>query len=197
MEGVSMEQAAETRMITLSMAELRAMRQESAEIGARMALEKIEKEKKKAQKQMNDKRLHNTKLLLKNYKMLKMNAENSIFGQSQMKESAADILCNMMSLYDDGVIVDSIKRSATRTAIIVAHIEEMLKLYKVYCDRGNEIEKRRYKVLYDTYISDKELSVQDIAKLQKMSKESVYSDLKISIKRLTALIFGIDSLNSK
>lgn len=192
-----MEQAAETRMITLSMAELRAMRQESAEIGARMALEKIEKEKKKAQKQMNDKRLHNTKLLLKNYKMLKMNAENSIFGQSQMKESAADILCNMMSLYDDGVIVDSIKRSATRTAIIVAHIEEMLKLYKVYCDRGNEIEKRRYKVLYDTYISDKELSVQDIAKLQKMSKESVYSDLKISIKRLTALIFGIDSLNSK
>ena len=192
-----MEQAAETRMITLSMAELRAMRQESAEIGARMALEKIEKEKKKAQKQMNDKRLHNTKLLLKNYKMLKMNAENSIFGQSQMKESAADILCNMMSLYDDGVIVDSIKRSATRTAIIVAHIEEMLKLYKVYCDRGNEIEKRRYKVLYDTYISDKALSVQDIAKLQKMSKESVYSDLKISIKRLTALIFGIDSLNSK
>lgn len=193
-----MEQAAvETRMITLSMAELKAMRKESAEIGARMALEKIEKEKKKAQKQMNDKRLHNTKLLLKNYKMLKMNAENSIFGQSQMKESAADILCNMMSIYDDGVIVDSIKRSATRTAIIVAHIEEMLELYKVYCDRGNEIERRRYKVLYDTYIADKELSVKDIAKLQKMSNESVYSDLKISVKRLTALIFGIDALNQK
>lgn len=192
-----MEQAAGKRLITLSVDEIKAMRKESAEIGARMALEKIEKEKKKAQKQLNDKRLHNTKLLLKNYKMLKMNAENSIFGQSQMKESAADILCNMMSIYDDGVIVDSIKRSATRTAIIIAHIEEMLELYKVYCDRGNEIEKRRYKVLYDIYISDEELSVQDIAKLQKMSKESVYSDLKISIKRLTALIFGIDSLNQK
>lgn len=192
-----MEQAAETRMITLSMAELRAMRQESAEIGARMALEKIEKEKKKAQKQMNDKRLHNTKLLLKNYKMLKLNAENSIFGQSQMKESAADILNNMMSLYDDGVIVDSIKRSATRTAIIVSHIEEMLEIYKIYCDKAGQIEQRRYQVLYDMYISDEDSSVQEIAKLQKMSKESVYSDLKISIKRLTALIFGIDSLNQK
>lgn len=192
-----MEQAAETRMITLSMAELRAMRQESAEIGARMALEKIEKEKKKAQKQMNDKRLHNTKLLLKNYKMLKLNAENSIFGQSQMKESAADILNNMMSLYDDGVIVDSIKRSATRTAIIVSHIEEMLEIYKIYCDKAGQIEQRRYQVIYDMYISDEDSSVQEIAKLQKMSKESVYSDLKISIKRLTALIFGIDSLNQK
>lgn len=184
--------------IILSKEELSAMQQEAARIGAKTALEKFEEEKKKLNSRAMDRRLHNTKLLLRNYHMLKDNSENSIYGRSQMKESAADILCSMMNMYDDEVIVDAIKRSATRTAIIVSHIDTMLGLYKVYCDKSsNDLDRRRYEVIYDMYMAEQTLSVKEIAKKQNMSRESVYTDLKIAIERLSALIFGVDGLSAQ
>lgn len=183
-------------MISLSREELAAIAKEAAEIGARTALETMEQEKKKMYSKAADRRLHNTKLLLRNYRMLKDNSENSIFGRSQMEESAADILCSMMNLYDDEVIVDAIKRSATRTAIMVSHIDTMMGIYRAYCEKSSNIlDIRRYEVVYDMYIAEESLTVKDIAKKKSMSKENVYSDLKIATERLSALIFGVDGLS--
>lgn len=183
-------------MLSLSREELAAIAKEAAEIGARTALETMEQEKKKMHSKAADRRLHNTKLLLRNYRMLKDNSENSIFGRSQMEESAADILCSMMNLYDDEVIVDAIKRSATRTAIMVSHIDTMMEIYQAYCEKSsNTLDIRRYEVVYDMYIAEECLTVKEIAKKKSMSKENVYSDLKIATERLSALIFGVDGLS--
>lgn len=185
----------QTQFIMLSKEEFIEMQKRAAEIGANAALQKLEEEKKNMYRKASDRRLHNTKLLLRNYRMLRENADNSIFGRSQMKESAADILCSMMNLYDDEVIVDAIKRSATRTAIIVAHINTMLDLYQAYCSKsGNDLDMRRYEIINDMYIKEKPMSVKEIAETWHMSKENVYSDLKIAIERLSALIFGVDGL---
>ena len=129
--------------------------------------------------------------------MLKEHAENSVFGRTQMKESALDILESMMSIYNDEVIIQSIKNSATRTAIIVSHIETMFGLYYSYCDRSTnrEIDLRRYNVVWDMYMAEDTLSAKEIAEKQNISKDSVYSDLRVGIERLTALIFGVDGLN--
>lgn len=189
---------AEKKFYVLSGEELTTMQKEAAQIGAKAALERLEEEKKKIYSKAIDRRLHNTKLLLRNYRMLKENVQNSIFGRSQMKESAADILCSMMNMYDDEVIVDAIKRTATRTAIIVTHIDTMIDLYQVYCDKSpNDLERRRYEVLYDMYMAEEIMPAKEIAKKQKMSKENVYSDIKIAIERLSALIFGVDGLQAQ
>ncbi len=45
------------------------------------------------------------------------------------------------------------------------------------------------------YIAEESLTVKDIAKNKSMSKENVYSDLKIATERLSALIFGVDGLS--
>jgi len=183
-------------MISLSREELAAIAKEAAEIGARTALKTMEQEKKKMHSKAADRRLHNTKLLLRNYRMLKDNSENSIFGRSQMEESAADILCSMMNLYDDEVIVDAIKRSATRTAIMVCHIDTMMGIYKAYCEKSSNIlDIRRYEVVHDMYIAEENLTVKEIAQKKNMSKENVYSDLNIALERLSALIFGVDGLS--
>lgn len=188
----------EKQFVLLSREDLAAMQREAAQIGARTALERLEEEKKKLHSKAMDRRLHNTKLLLRNYRMLKDNSENSIFGKSQMEESAADILCSMMNLYDDEVIVDAIKRSATRTAIMVTHIDTMIGLYRAYCEKStNDLDVRRYEVIYDMYIGEKTLSVKQIAKKQNMSRESVYTDLRIAIERMSALIFGVDGLSAR
>lgn len=186
------------QFIILNKEELDTMMKEAAEIGARVALDRLAEEKKNMHKKAADRRLHNTRLLLRNYRMLKSNTENSVYGRSQMEESAADVLCSMMNLYDDEVIVDAIKRSSTRTAIMVSHIDTMLELYDVYCDKSpDQLDRRRYEVLYDRYIAEEPLSVNQIAKKQHMSKDSVYTDIKIAVERLSTLLFGVDSLHAQ
>lgn len=167
----------------------------AAAAGAKAALMRYEQERKHQQRENADRRLRNTKILLRNYHMLRENKDSSVYGRSQMEESAADILDSMMNLYNDEVIIDSIKRSATRTAIMVSHIDTMIDIYEAYCIKSNnEIDMRRYEVLYDMYIADIVLSAKQIAKKQNISKETVYGDLNIAIERVTCLIFGVDGL---
>lgn len=163
--------------------------------GAKAALERFEQEKKHQQREFADRKLRNTKLLLRNYHMFRENMDNSVFGRSQMEESAADILDSMMNLYNDEIVVESIRRSATRTAIMVSHIETMVDIYQAYCFKSsNEIDMRRYEVLYDMYMADKLLTVKQIAKKQNISRETVYGDINIAIERISCLIFGVDGL---
>ena len=140
-------------LITLSKEDLQELMEKAAVAGAKAGIDRYEAELKDRQKKYRDKRYHNTKLLLRNYRMLQINAENSVFGRSQMEESAADILDNMMNMYNDEVIVESIKTSATRTAIIVSHVKTMIRMYQICCEQsGNEIDKRRYDIIYGLYI---------------------------------------------
>lgn len=39
------------------------------------------------------------------------------------------------------------------------------------------------------------MSAKEVAAKYNISKDSVYSDLRVGIERLTALIFGVDGLN--
>jgi len=184
----------DSKFFLLTQDELTAIHREAAEIGAKAALEKIDSEKKKIIHASKDKRLRNTKLLLENYHMLKLSATDSVYVRGHIKESITDVLLNMMNLYEDGVIVESIKKSAERTIIMVEHIETMVKLYKTYCYQSDWKDKRRYEVIYNLYIRDDVKSVKQVAKEQHVSNDTIYSDIKIAIQRLSALIFGIDGL---
>ena len=184
-------------LVALTHEQLKDIYEKAAAIGANEALKMFKQERKKEQGKRANRRLRNTKLLLRNYHMLKEHAENSVFGRTQMEESAMDILESMMSIYDNEVIIESIKRSATRTAVIVSHIETMFDLYAVYCDKAvnKHIEKRRYEVLWDMYMAEDTLSVKEVAKKQHVSRDTVYTDQRMAIEKLTALIFGVDGLN--
>lgn len=183
-------------LVVLTHEQLKDIYENAAAIGAKEALKMFEQERKKEQGKRADRRLRNTKLLLRNYHMMKEHAENSVFGRTQMEESAIDILESMMSMYDNEVIIESIKRSATRTAVIVSHIETMFGLYEAYCGnaQNREIEMRRYEVVWDMYMADNTLSAKEIADKQNISTRNVYEDIKVATERLSALIFGVDGL---
>lgn len=182
-------------LITLSKEDLQELMEKAAVAGAKAGIDRYEAELKDRQKKYRDKRYHNTKLLLRNYRMLQINAENSVFGRSQMEESAADILDNMMNMYNDEVIVESIKTSATRTAIIVSHVKTMIRMYQICCEQsGNEIDKRRYDIIYGLYISDPKITRKELMDKWNISSDTTYTDEKIAIESLSALIFGVDGL---
>lgn len=190
-----MEESGKEPVILLSEKDLQDLLGKSAEIGAKAGIDKYVAELKATQKKRGDKRFHNTKLLLRNYRMLQVNAENSVFGRTQMDETASDILESMMNMYNDEIVVESIRRSATRTAIIVSHIKTMLEIFEVCCERStNELDKRRYDIVYGLYIADEKITRDEIAKKWNISKDTTYADEKIAIERLSALIFGVDGL---
>lgn len=182
-------------LVTLSKEDLHELFEKAAAAGAKVGIEKYEEEFKQYQKKSKDRRYHNTKLLLRNYRMLRINAVNSVFGRTQMKESAGDILENMMKIYDDEVIVNSIKTSATRTAIIVSHVQTMLDMYKICCERSqNKLDQRRYGIIYGLYIAEDKISRKEFMDRWQISSDTTYLDEKIAIERLSALIFGVDGL---
>jgi len=48
-------------------------------------------------------------------------------------ERVVDVL-DSLERYSSDIYIESIKKSVTRTYIILAHIEQMLRLYKIYCE---------------------------------------------------------------
>lgn len=171
----------------------------AAEAGAKVALETLDKEKKKAQKSRYDKRLRNTKLLLRNYRMFKEHTESAVFEASQLNENAIDILDMMWETSNNGdLFVESIKKSVARTQIIMTHVIDMLGLYEVYCFRSNKPEDgRRYRVIAALYITDNPIPIREIASMEGIDDRTVYKDVDAACEKISALIFGIDGIKSE
>lgn len=164
--------------------------------GAKAAAEFIAQERKREKESRYDRRLGNTKLLLENYRMFKEHCSRAVFDSSQLDENAIDIL-DLMWGRDGDVFVESIKKSAQRTQIILRHIDEMLDAYAGLCKlSGREEEMRRMRAVLALYIENPGKTIQEISELEKVNTSTIYRDIAIATEKLTGLIFGLDGLNS-
>jgi len=171
--------------------------QQGVEAGVKAGAEYIEAEKRKVRQGRYGRRLHNTRLLLKNYRLFKEHAEGAISsGRQANRENAIDILDELDRYnYNDSLYIESIKRSQERTAIILRHIDKMLQYYKIDCDQnGTPEDRRRYEIIMATYIVEPKEHPQAIADRFNIERRTLYKDISIAMKPLTALIFGIDGL---
>lgn len=170
----------------------------AAEAGAKAALETIEKAKQKERKSRHDRRLRNTKLLLRNFRMFKEHCQKAVYDASRLDENAIDILDLMWGRDSNENFVESIKKSAQRTAIIMQHITDMVDLYEAYCFRSGKPEEiRRYRVIESMYIADTPMTPAQIAERERIDTRTVYKDIDAAAEKLSALIFGIDGLKGE
>lgn len=185
--------------VVISKEDLDRICEKAVEVGTRTAVDKLKEEEKAAGMRRHDKRLHNTELLLRNYHMFKLSIEDSVYTIQQLEEENANGILQLMGdCKDPDITIESIRASKLKTAAIVAHIDKMLEVYKIYCERSyDDLDRRRYEVLIDRFISNPSLTVPEIAEKQCVSKESIYGDLKIAKERMAALIFGIDGMNTQ
>ena len=166
----------------------------AAEAGAKAAITQWEKERAKLQAEKVDRRLHNTRLLLKNYRLFKQHAQNAVYEVDQLDESVYDIL-DMMERNTSNVFVDSIKTSVARTVTLIRHIDVMLELYQVYCERsGKPEDSRRWRVVKARYLDECEMSSLDIAEQEGVSGRTIDRDIAAAHDQLAALFFGIDGI---
>lgn len=174
--------------------------------GVKAATDRIEEERKKERKGRYDRRLHNTRLLFKNYRALKHHAIGAVHTGARanevISENAVDILDDLESMgfrkVDDRLYIESIKRSQQRTRIIIEHIDEMLRYWRIDCEQsGREEALRRYRIVVDTYISDDQMTAEELAQREHIEKRTVYKDIKAAMRPLSALIFGIDGIKQE
>lgn len=183
--------------VVISQEDLDRICEKAAEVGSKTAVNKLKEEEKINSKRRHDRRLHNTDILLRNYRMFKLSVEEAVYSTKQLEEENAQGILQLMSdRSDPEITIDAIRESKIKTATIVAHIDKMLHIYRIFCDESqDDLDRRRYETLVDKYITNPALTVQEIADKQSTSKELVYKDLKIAKERMAALIFGIDGMN--
>lgn len=170
----------------------------AAEIGSKVALETLEKERKKASREISDRRLRNTKLLLRNYRVLKEHAANAVF-EAESEEDPMQIIEDlMMPGRSSELLVESIKRSAARTATMIRHIEAMLRLYRTYCYQyGSDEDERRWRVIYGLYLSNEKATVAELAEEEGVVERTIYKDIDIACERISAFMFGVDGIRKR
>lgn len=166
------------------------------QVGVREALDRMQKEKDDKITYRHDRRLRNTKLLLRNYNKFRLHCKNAVYTSDQLRElEAIDVLSELNDIDDESLYVNSIKKTHDRTYIIVKHINRMIRLYKYSAEMdkdGNAI--RRYKAIEMFYISSKNANYEEIAKELSVSEKTISRDLQQGIEDLSGLIFGIDGI---
>lgn len=170
-----------------------------ARTGAKAAIDTIEKERKKLMREWYDRRLRNTKMLLQNYRPLMEHYESAVYDATTLEEediTAAEIF-ELMSqyVYDNDLYVESIKKSAARTHIIMEHLNKMLGIYEVYCQKSKRKDyQRHWRVVKGLYLGPEPVTAEQIAKEEYIDKRTVYKDIDTACEVLTALIFGVDGM---
>lgn len=150
--------------------------------------------------ELYNRKIRNTKLLLKHYREFKKHIDNSVFKVSCKSGNAIEVLTTLADRYvSEDLFVESISKSVSRTNVIIAHIDIMLKIYKEYCNNSNEIEQRRYRIIEERFIKEVKhkkdrSSINKIAKRENIDTRTVYKDIDQACERLAALVFGVDGI---
>lgn len=184
-----------TRMLDIAI-------QKGVAAGVQAAADRMEEDRKRERKGRYDRRLHNTRLLLKSYRVLKHHALGAVSTGAQangIRENAVDILDSLDDeRIDDTLYIESIKRSQQRTQIIIEHIDEMVRYWRIDCEQsGKEEAIRRYRIIWDTYLGDEQLTAEELAERENIERRTVYKDIKAAMRPLSALIFGIDGIRQE
>ena len=191
-----MENMAADQCIVLTLEELNYYGQ----IAGKTAVEEYVSFQKEQRKSLADSRLRNIDLLLNNYRKFKDSVKNAVYSIKQIEAEIKEKQFLSMMLdkdHDDDVMLESVKASKAKTYLMVKHIDSMIDLYRKHAESSpDELELRRYNILYDRFISDEPYTVTEISEKYYLSIQTVYIDLKTAEKTLATLIFGVDSLTA-
>ena len=142
-----------------------------------------------------DNRLHNTKLLMENYKKFKVYCTNAIYDTAQLCQEENDEVLELMGINAGKTLqVGSIRNSVVVTKVIMEHVDMMLDCYKIRCMQSKKPEiQRRWQVISMMYLSNEDpINAQEIADKLHIGKSTVYNDIESACEELSSLFFGLD-----
>ncbi|WP_061342891.1 hypothetical protein [Clostridium botulinum] len=174
--------------------------EEAIRVGIREGINYIKQQEYSKTTKRYDRRLRNTRLLLKQYRKLNVHNIESVKSINRIKDNnAIDILDDVESIDDEEQYIQALSRTKVRTVIIIKHINKMLKYYEIICNHEGENKRRGYKAIKRLYIdpikeSEKIPRYESVAEELDISVKTVSRDVKDAIEDLSSLFFGIDGI---
>lgn len=142
-----------------------------------------------------DKRLRNTKLLLRNYNNFLEHYKNAVYTNSKIEEEETGDVFSEFENEDEDLLINSIKRTHTRTKIIIEHINSIMDYYRFKAENSNDEKMiRRFDILKLVYFSEEHHTYEQIAEMYEIDARTVSRDIKLATEELSVLMFGIDGL---
>lgn len=165
----------------------------ASKCGAEAAMKRLADERKAMRKDAEKARLRNIKCLMRNYRDLKDSVANAVY-EAESSEKVLDILQDlMMPGRNPNLTIESIKRSAVRTAILMEHVDAELEAFRYKCSRSqNPKVARQWDVVYWRHIADEPKTVDELAVDLNCDKRTVYYDLDAAYETLAVFMFGAD-----
>lgn len=164
----------------------------AAEVASKTAIDVYTKQKEKEKKKRVDRRLRDTKRLMKSYKEIKIHAGDAIASLSEIGKEDYEFFKELMDGPEKDVDISAIVRTRARSAIMLTHIDAMLRAYEIMSLNSKRPEdQRRYRVLEALYLRDEPLSAREIAELEDVDVSTIYKDADVACEKMSALLFGI------
>jgi len=173
--------------------------EEAVKIGVREGIKYIKEQEYYKTKKRYDRRLRNTRLLLKHYRNLQVHDKLAGKSSSRIYENnAIDILDDIDPINDEEQYIQAISRTKIRTSIIVAHINKSMEYYKAICEKDGNVKKRRYDIIKYMYLEPTKDNIiptyEETAEHFDLNVRTVGRDIRQGIEDLSILFFGIDGI---
>lgn len=170
--------------------------EEAMKLGIREAIKYIKETEYNKKNKMYDRRLRNTRLLLKSYRNLQFHKEMCInIKNSVAKENTSDILDDLDFEDNAEQYIQSIARTKTRTKLMLDHMDKALRYYKNIC--VTDSRERKYNIIHYIYIDENNENTktyEEAAEQFNVSIKTISRDVREAIEDLAILFFGIDGL---
>ena len=152
-----------------------------SEVAATEAIKAFEKKQAKVKKEIKDRNLRNTGLLLKNYIKLK----DLCRGLDEQEASYENTIFDL-----DNLTLETLGKYQLKTLKMLNHVDKMLVAYEWNCCHGTVEEERRFKILKNRYLMENRLTVKEITENYDIDQSTVYRDTKAAIKDISIMLFG-------
>ena len=157
---------------------------------AEVAIAKFNELQQEEKTKRLDRRLFNTRILLKNYRHLKVYCDE----MKENKDLEGEEQEELISPDKEYLTLESIKRSEARTLAMMRFIDNMISVYETDCKHLGAEAVRRYETLLHFYINDERKTYAEIAKLHNVHERTAQRDLKEAVHAMSVLFFGTDGL---
>ena len=165
-------------------------------------VDETEKRKKIERAFALDQRRHNVHLLLEHYQLLRDHRQEAVYDVATIErakevtpEELFDIMRQTIPKYD--MRMEGIEKSASRTHLLMCHLDLALDAYRSYCESSpNEAQQRRWRVVRARYLDEPRKTCKEIAKDEGVVKRMIERDVQSAIGDLSVKLFGVDALEN-
>ena len=163
------------------------------------AVETFRKEQEAQRKTENDRKLHNTKILLENYQKFKAFLAYSACSLEEITvENNPDCDIELLKIFGLREVDKksySLAKSVANTTIIMEHVDRMLEVYRKSCEGSPSIVvQRRWQVVERMYLREQRMTTTQIAEEFNLEPRNIREDAKRAREDLKVLFFGIESI---